>query len=107
MKEIREPGAQSSGPGGGRVETAVVDEEMQFIDWKKECHCLSLHSVGAAGRTHHEATLADPAMQKQVRPEILHQFHRSCYLQRFRQLPERDVFRADSERDGGLLRRMR
>jgi hypothetical protein len=64
MKEIREPRAQSSGRGEGRVETAVVNEEMQFIDREKECHCLSLNAVSAAGRTDHEAKLTDPAMQE-------------------------------------------
>ena len=64
VKEIREPGAQSSGRGGRRIESAVVDEEMQFIDWKKEFHCLSLNFVGAAGRTDHEAKLTGSAMQK-------------------------------------------
>lgn len=43
---------------------AVVDEEMQFIDREKECHCLSLNVVDAAGRTDHEAMLTGPAMQK-------------------------------------------
>ena len=103
MKEIREPGGQSSGPGGRRIESAVLDEEMQFIERKKEFHCLSLNFVGPAGRTHHESKLTGPAMQKQVRPEILHQFHQSCYLYGFRRLPERDVFRADADCHGGVL----
>jgi hypothetical protein len=54
----------SSGWGGRCVDPAVVDEEMQFIDWKKEFHCLSLNFVGAAGRTDHEAKLTGSAMQK-------------------------------------------
>ncbi len=45
----------SSGRGGRRIDPAVVDEEMQFIERKKEFHRLSLNSVGAAGRSDHEA----------------------------------------------------
>ena len=92
---------------GGRVEAAVVDEKMQFIQRKKECYCLSLDLAGASDRTHHEATLTDPAMQQQVCPQILHQFHRSCGLQGVWRFSDRDVFRTDAERDGRILRRVR
>ena len=59
---------------------AVVDEEMQFIDREKEPHRLVIDPVGASGCTHHEAKVADSAMQEQIRSEIFDQFDKPFQL---------------------------
>ncbi|HNC84908.1 MAG TPA: hypothetical protein PK999_17780, partial [Nitrospira sp.] len=81
----------------------MVDEEMQFADGeKKKCRIAGGEVAGPIGASH-QLEVAHPAVDEQIRTEILNEFHLRFNANGRGAVLQRNGFRADAEGDRGLV----